>query len=283
MNDTETRLRDYLQTAAATVADTDQGPGLETAGTAHRRRWPVVLAAAAIAAILVLTASFLTRVLPDRSGPAEGPIPPLTDAAPRVPYTVRNGSSSTLYDGTQQVRIPAVDGTFLFWRAGGGWLGSQTPERGQFQAGILRPDGTFRPLGPVRSELPTPSPDRKQVALMHYLPNGQGEIVVVDLKSGREKAHTPAFQGWPALLGWNRTGIWFSTGDPSHPQLITWKPGSGQPREITVPHFDGGLSAPAASGSISLSTRNGDARCLQTGTLRDGRFEVLREYCDRGA
>ena len=62
MNDTETRLRDYLNAKADTVPDSAQGPGLEldSTGTSTRRRWvPMAGAAAGIAAVLTLSVPFL--------------------------------------------------------------------------------------------------------------------------------------------------------------------------------------------------------------------------------
>jgi hypothetical protein len=153
MNDTETRLRDYLQAKASTVPDTAQGPGLETPDGSHRR-WPVMLAAAGIAAILVLAASFLTRQ-PDTQVAPAGPV---SGAAPRVPYTVSQGRGVTLHDGARQVRVPS---TFLFdgffrGRVGGGWLTLETPRNRPMQVGLLLPDGSLPPARPSRRAGPGP-------------------------------------------------------------------------------------------------------------------------------
>ena len=145
MTDTETRLRDYLHTTAATVRDNPPGLDLETDGTPHRRRWPVLLAAAAIAIVLVLAASFLTRFSPDRSEPA-GPPAPVSGEAPRIPYTVSEKRVTTLYDGEQKVRVTFPSDGYFRGRVGGGWLALKMPENRILQAGILLPNGSFRTI-----------------------------------------------------------------------------------------------------------------------------------------
>jgi hypothetical protein len=272
MNDTETRLRDYLNTQAATVPHNAQGPGLEP--SAHRRHWPVLATAAAIALVLAVSVTFLTRLSSDTPEPA-GPVPA---TAPTIPYTV----GTTLHDGDQRVRVPkGIDG-FFFGRVDGGWLGMSLPKPGQFQAGVLNANGTFRLIGPNRADGTTLSPDRKQVAVMHYRSAAQGEIVVVDIKSGKAVSTTPLpYQ--PTLLGWNQSGLWMSNDTAPTSTLMIWpQPGSGQPQRLDVPGFDGGLNAPADTDTITLSTKNGNDHCLKAGILRDGALKVLRENCEAG-
>ncbi|MET9275904.1 hypothetical protein [Kribbella sp. NPDC003557] len=292
MTDTETRLRDYLQAQAATVPDDAQGPGLEPPGRRHH--WPVLVAAAAIALVLVLTVSFLTRTAPDRSVPVPaGPPPgPVSGAAPEVPYTLTSGrlrtDGSTLHDGDRTVRIPPGVGGF-FGRVGDGWLTMKSPAGGGSRAGILTPDGTFRALGPERIELVALSPDRRQVAIIHYLDGPKGEIVVVDIDSGRQVSRSPELPTRPSQLGWNRNGIWFrvdEVGDPSKPTqygLYGWRPKSHEVTRIDFPGYDGGLAVPAASDVVGLTTRRGNNRCLKAGVLRDGKFDEQRQYCDVAA
>ncbi|MGW5191361.1 hypothetical protein ACWEOO_19080 [Kribbella sp. NPDC004138] len=296
MTDTETRLRDYLHAQAATVPDDAEGPG--PAEPRQRRHWPVVTAAAGIALIVVLTVTFLTRTGPDRSIPVPaGPPPgPVSHAAPEVPYTLAGDRAKltselndfTLHDGDRTVRLPKGVGGF-FGRVDDGWLGMNMPAGGGSQAGILKPDGTFRPLGPERIELVTLSPDRRQIAVIHYLDDPKGEIVVVDVESGREVSRSPVLPTRPASLGWNRNGIWFRVdelGDPTKRTeygLYGWRPKSHQVARITFPGYDGGLAVPAASDVVGLTTRRGNNRCLKAGVLRDGRFELRREYCDVAA
>ncbi|WP_410788359.1 hypothetical protein [Kribbella sp. C-35] len=273
MTDTETRLRDYLHTQAATVPDNAQGPGLES--PERRRNWPVLAAAAAIVVVVVLAASLLTRG--DRPDPARRPAPPVSGAAPQVPYTVYEENS--LHDGKQTVRIPkGIDG-FFFGRVGGGWLGQQLSVPGQFRPGILLPNGIFRTLGPDRSDGQQLSPDRKQLAMYHYLSNTRGQVIVIDIQSGRQVAQLPAEAGRPTILGWNQDGLWL---DREKAGLVVWQPASGQQRRVSIAGFDGSASIPAAAGTVVVSAKAGGKRCLKAGALRDDGFKVLREYCDDG-
>ncbi|GAA3131314.1 hypothetical protein JOF29_007578 [Kribbella aluminosa] len=273
MTDTETRLRDYLQAQATTVPDTAQGPGFEP--LARRRHWPVLAAAAAIAVVLAVSVTFLTRLSGDTPQPAE----PVPTGPPTIPYT----DGTTLHDGGQRVRMPKGLDAFLFGRLdGGGWLAMSTPRPRQFQAAVLNPDGTFRAIGPERSDGNTLSPDRKQVAVMHYLTGTRGEIVIVDIKTGKAVSRTP-LSHQPTLLGWNRSGLWMANEGVTTNELMVWpQPGSGRPEHLDAPGFEGGLSAPADTDTIALTTRQGSDRCLKAGVLRDGALKILRQYCDAG-
>ncbi|MFG1905326.1 hypothetical protein [Kribbella sp. NPDC048928] len=291
MNDTETRLRDYLHSQAATVPDTAQGPGLER--STRRRHWPVLATAAAIAVVLVVTVTFLTRLAPDSSVPVPaGPPPgPVSNAAPEVPYTVLTGEKvtdlhATLHDGDRTVSIPrGVSG--FFGRVDGGWLAMSGP-RGD-HAAILKPDGTLRTLGPDHIELPALSPNRSQIAVIHRLEDTKGELVVVDVKSGKEVSRSPQLPVMPSQLGWAKDGIWYrvdEVGAPNKPtaySLHFWKPKSDHVMDVAFPNYDGGLAAPPTSDVVALTTRKGNNRCLKAGVLRDGAFDEAREYCDVAA
>jgi hypothetical protein len=274
MTDTETRLRDYLHAQAATVPDNAEGPGLDAG--ARRPHWPVLTAAAAIAVVLVLTVTFLTRMSSDRTEPAG----PVSDAAAKVPYILY--ADSALHDGDQKVRLPKGVDAF-YGRVDGGWLGVQLPVEPTPRVGILRPNGRFRALGPESSTGPALSPDRKQVAMVHSLASRKAEVVVVDIASGQEVSRSPVLAAGPAQLVWNRTGIWLRTDEMVLAKLALWKPGSQSTTPIEVPGFDGGLSAPADGDTVVLSTRSGDTKCLRAGVLRADGFKQLREYCEAGA
>lgn len=278
MNDTETRLRDYLQTTAATVSDNPPGLDLETDSTPHRRRWPVILAAAAIAVVLVLAASFLTRLSPAQPEPAA----PVSGEAPLIPYTVSKKRVTTLHDGAQQVRVTFPSDGYFRGRVGGGWLALTMPNNRILQVGILLPNGSFRPVGPPRSESPVLSPDGRQVVLVARQADQKGQVMVVDVRTGREIASTPVQARVPQILGWNKTGIWLSHDETNKPELLVWQPGSGQPQPITAPDFAGSRAIPGTTDMVVLSTRAGESRCLKAGVLRDTTFEVKREYCDQG-
>lgn len=276
MTDTETRLRDYLHTRAATVPDNAQGPGLEP--PERRRTWPVLAAAAAIVVVVVLAASLLTRSSRDQPDPARQPAPPVSGAAPQVPYTVYEESS--LHDGKQKVRLPKGVDAFFSGRVDGGWLGSWMPKSGQFQPLILMPNGTYRTLGPDRSDGQELSPDRKQLAMYHYLSNTRGQVIIIDIQSGRQVAQLPAEAGRPTILGWNQDGVWL---DREKAGLVVWQPASGQQRRLSIAGFDGSASIPAAAGTVVVSAKVDGKQCLKAGALRDDGFKVLREYCAEGS
>ncbi|WP_350277565.1 hypothetical protein [Kribbella sp. HUAS MG21] len=293
MTDTETRLRDYLHTQAATVPDTAQGPGLDE--PRRRNHWPVLATAAAIAFVLVLTVTVLTRMSPDSAIPVPaGPPPgPVSRAAPELPYTVATRARSsamifTLHDGDRRVRLSGGV-TGFSGRVDSGWLGWTMGPRSSSQAGVLKPDGTFRTLGPERSELPVPSPDRRQIAVIHRVDDAKGSIVVVDVKSGKEVSRSPELPIAPAQLGWNESGIWYRVDEPAGPNkptqysLHVWRPKSDRVAHVTFPEYNGGLAVPGASDVVGLTTRRGNNRCLKAGVLRDGGFDEVREYCDVAA
>jgi hypothetical protein len=289
MTDTEDRLRDYFQSRAGAVPDSDEGPGLDE--TPRSRHWPVLLSAAAIALVLGLTATVLTRLGPDDSQPAApsgtaSTAPgPLTDELPKIPYTTTKGTVTTLHDGAQTVVLPAGVDNYFSRRIDGGWLADRYTADG-FSAGILQPNGTYRQLGPAGSDMPTASPDRTQVAVARYVPGkNQGQILVLDVRTGKEIAHTPIGSA-PLVSGWNKYGIWFTSGEhdspPKLPTLFVWRPGSGQPQKVSVPDFEGTRAMPPGTDNFVLGTRKGNERCLNAGTLQDNKFVVQRAYCDKG-
>jgi hypothetical protein len=281
MNDTETRLRDYLQATAGTVPDTAPSLDLEKEVGAHRRRWPVVLAAAAIAVVLVLAASFLTRLGPTEPGPAREP-GPVSGEPPRVPYTVSANRVLTLHDGAQQIRVTFPSDGYFRGRVGGGWLTVKMPDDRVTQAGLLLPDGSFRAVGPARGSSPVLSPDGSQVVLVVRQPDQKGRVLVLDMRTGREVASTPVQARVPLILGWNKAGIWMSHDETNKPELLIWQPGSGRPQPVTAPAFNGARAIPGTTDKVVLSTRDGENRCLKAGVLRGTNFEVQREYCDKG-
>ncbi|MGZ0147352.1 hypothetical protein ACXJJ3_09785 [Kribbella sp. WER1] len=290
MTDTETRLRDYLHSEAATVPDSAQGPGFEP--PVRRRHWPVLASAAAIGVILVLTVTFLTRVSPGTSVPIPaGPPPgPVSHAAPDVPYVVMAGDTwtdlkATLHDGGQTLKVPAGVGSFA-GRVDGGWFGTKMGKGAQ--AAVLTADGTVRTFGPTQIELGVLSPDHRQAAVIQHL-DDKARIAVLDIKSGKELSHSPLLPGQPANLVWNQSGIWIRVdqfGGPNQPvtyELYTWRPKSDKANRVPLAHYDGGLMAAGATDVVAVTTRQGNNRCLEAGVLRDGKLDVTREYCDVAA
>jgi hypothetical protein len=282
MTDAETRLRDYLQTAAAIVPDTAQGPGLDTSAPPRRRRWPIVLAAASIGSVLVLASSFLAHLTSADPQPASEPAPPVSAAAPLIPYTTSTGGVAMLHDGSRQVRVSLRSDGYFRGRVGGGWLGLAMPDNRASQVGLLMPNGSFRPLGPGRTESPHASPDRTLVVMLARQADRSGRAVVVDVRSGREVASTPVQANVAVLIGWNQDGIWMLNDEGKQPILQVWQPKSGQPRRIIPPGFDGALAMPATASNVVWSTHEGVKRCLVAGVLRGTTVEVLRKYCEQG-
>lgn len=277
MNDTETRLRDYLQAKASTVADTAEGPGLDLDGPGHRR-WPVILAAAAIAAVLVLTASFLTRQNGNQIAPSGPPVPPPT-GAPRVPYLTQSRTATTLHDGPRRVAVKQRI-NFVNGRVAAGWLTSISGP-GPQPASILLPDGRFIPVGPAKGNFPTLSPDRSQIAVSTAYVGEKGRIVVIDIRTGKQVASTKDLGATPALLGWNQDGIWTSLGGVTD-KVMLWKPGQAQPRTVAIPGTTGGAVVQAGTRTTLVTSVSGGAQCIKAGFVDGDKFKVLRESCHQG-
>ncbi|MFD7157762.1 hypothetical protein ACFV9C_24390 [Kribbella sp. NPDC059898] len=289
MNDTENRLRDYLHTQAADAVPADaHGPGPEFGEPTRARHWPVLLSAAAVVLVLGLAATFLTHLGSGNADPAGRPTnvyaPPgaLTADLPKVPYTITKNNVSTLYDDGQAVRLPAGVETYFSRRVDGGWL-AQSDGPGDFKAGVLLQNGTFRQVGPERSDMPTLSPDRTQVAVVHSTAGTDlGQVLVLDLRTGREVSRTPV-GSVPLLRGWNKDGIWFSNGEHDSPPTIgtlyVWRPGSGEPQRVSVPGYAGSLDVPAEPGNVVVTTGTIGHECLVAGSLSDGKFVQQRKFC----
>ncbi|GAB3829211.1 hypothetical protein [Kribbella italica] len=284
MNDTETRLRDYLHTKAATVPDGAEPPGLDEAAARKRHLWPVVLAAAAIGAILVLTVPFLTR-LGDKTDPAK-PAPALA-----VPYTLsildsEGSGTKTLHDGKTAVQVPN-DVFSLSSRVDGGWAGTvSVPRTGGGNAqriGVLRPDGTFRAFGPKDTNYLAVSPDRRQLATAEPLGGGKTRIATYDVASGRQVAAVMVPHQTSIVYGWNKNGIWFAQDYKVGAQPLVWQPSTGRLIQLSVRGFDLRLIAPPNADRVMLVTRvKQGAWCIQAARLAGSGLVVDREHCGTG-
>jgi hypothetical protein len=288
MNDTETRLRDYLDAKASTVPTNDQGPGLLAETTRRRPVWPALAAAAAVVAVLAVTATVLTNA-DDKPAPAATPA---KAAAPKLPYIVteveivkdsRHGDvlgdeTSTLYDGSQKVRIPK--NVSISARVDGGWLGDTFTDKTSHVV-ILRPDGTTRNLGPELSHSPVLSPDGRQVAMIvdKFRGDEQGRVAVVDLDSGAEVGSTPLPRKVAVFGGWGGRGIFTFSDISGKYEFFAARPGDKQFQLMSLPGFDGGTVA--TSGDV-VALGAGGPGCLEAGVFRGNTFDVLRKYCERG-
>lgn len=285
MNDTESRLRDYLDAKAATVPNNDQGPGLLAGVTRRRPVWPALAAAAAVIAVLALALTVLPGHSKDQPPVAASP----ADAAPQLPYIVVthkdfNVMAQTLYDGKYKVRIPEGINNVRA-RLDGGWLADyDVPKKGS-RVVILQPNGKFRFLGPELASSPVLSPDGQQVAMLvprHFGDEG-GRIAVIDLKSGSETGSLPLPQNLSWLAGWNNRGIFVSSGGRDKAELFVAQPGDRQFQPVTLPGFIGGvLAMDAGTDVIAVGTGTGSGipeGCLEAGVVRGNKFDVLRKYC----
>jgi hypothetical protein len=292
MNDTETRLRDYLHAKAGTVPDSAHGPGLEvdSTGTSTRRQWaPMALAAAGIAAVLTLAVPFLSGLAnhqPSVAGlPAVGPVP---TGAPRIPYavTVQNNPDNPLdtwwaviHDGDQTVKNPGLKGDALA-RLDGGWLVTTGyPDPKKSQAAVVSPSGQVRPLGPLGAGYPVVSPDGRQIAVpLTTYGAKNNRVVVVDVKDGKEVSSVTVPTPNLELIGWNTDGIWMNPHSPDARPVTVWQPGSDDVR--TVGNLDGQLEVVRSNGTVvQLSNKGGRKYCATAATLGATGLEVKREYC----
>ncbi|GAB3934225.1 hypothetical protein GCM10029976_042870 [Kribbella albertanoniae] len=287
MNDTEARLRDYFEAMAATVSATARGPALTT--EVHRRQLalPMILTAAAVAAVLVLTVTFVNRVSADAPSAASTSV---VDASPQVPYIVndarrgRDRLTATLYDGSRTVRLPN-EIKLIYGRVGDGWLTQRvSAPGGDFRAAILQPNGALRTIGPSKADMPVLSPDRREIAVMtRTTPDGGGRFDVIDVASGvysRSKVAVP--RQMFLLHGWNQTGVWGSVESGGKAELFVWRPGQSAFEPVRVNGFTGSLAVSPATDTVAVATAAGNSRCVKAGALRDGKFNVERQHCASG-
>lgn len=280
-HDTESRLRDYLSEKAAAVPDSAGPPGLVTIPT-RRRTWPVLAAAAAIAAVLTLTVPLLVRLSdqPPAAGPA-GPVPI------SVPYILEK--DRTLYDGSTKVPLPGDGYRYsMIGRAASGWLVKKTkPEpaaRGiRTWVGILTKSGQFLPRGSGNMAEGALSPDRKRAVVREDGWGGKPEtrLVVVDLESG-ERLHTLTPLYYAELTGWNNRGIWYVERRAGFQQgAFVWEPGQSRGRLIPVADIEGGYDATRGTDRLIMTTSPGRELCAKVVAPRGtSAFETLVEICD---
>lgn len=281
MTDTETRLRDYLRSKAATIPD--EPPPLVLPSRPHRH-WPVVVAAAAIAAVLVIAIPVALHLSgKDKTAPpANKP-----DTGLKVPYVLDDGKTRTLHDGKLTLAWPDSL-TMPLGRVNGGWLttqdGAAKDVAGAFKNGVVTPDGHFRQIGPTGADLNLLSPDKSQVVMSQQLPHKQSRVGVYDVASGREVAALNLPYELTAFWAWNQAGIWLGEDYKVGAQPLLWKPGHGQPVQLSIPGFDLSLKGASETDKIQIITRTnkGESWCMKLGSVRGTSFVVDRQYCGTG-
>ncbi|MER7244977.1 hypothetical protein [Kribbella sp. NPDC000426] len=293
MNDTETRLRDYLNAKADTVPDSAHGPGLEldSTGTSTRRRWvPMAVAAAGIAAVLTLAVPYLHGLTkPDQPSvaglPATGPV---STGAPRIPYTTTVDNNpdnpldtwwALLHDGGTTVKNPGVKGQVVARTEGGWFVQTGYPDPDKAQVAILSANGKVRPIGPLGGFSPSISPDGQQfaVALSKY-GRAENRVAVVDIRSGKEVASLSVKIPNLELVGWNKDGIWMEEHSPDPVAVKLWQPGATEVR--TVGTFSAGtLQVTRSTNIVTHITYKGDQSCVTAATLGAKGLETKRQYC----
>jgi hypothetical protein len=300
MSDTETRLRDYLQAKADTVADTSAGPGLETTGTTSGRRgWmPIALAAAAIGAILVLAVPYLMARTdagrPDPAGttqptpaaPTKGPVPTY---APRVPYTLAVNTKPvtsldpvwvSLFDNGKTIKNPGNIGEVV-GRVADGWLVLKGTIGSRRSLGVLDTSGKFRTLGPSNAASPYLSPDHRQVVVGQSTgepgtpsPDDDSHIVVLDVATGKEVARISGPGVGPA--GWTKDGVLLMGGTQANPTVLSWQPGSQQTTQVHGLQHAETMQAIPATGQLLENDWKG---CVRLGIVRGDQFVEQHKYC----
>ncbi|WP_371400925.1 hypothetical protein OHA10_23465 [Kribbella sp. NBC_00662] len=294
MNDTETRLRDYLNAKADTVPDSAHGPGLEldSTGTSTHRRWaPMALAAAGIAAVLTLAIPFLHGLTKHDDQPSVSGLPaigPVSAGAPKIPYTtlVQNNPDNPLdtwwaavHDGGKTVKNPGVKGNVVARTAGGWLVNTGYPDPDKAQVAIVSTSGKVRPLGPLGGSDPWVSPDGQQfaVALSKY-GRAENRVAVVDVRTGKEVSSLTVKTPNLELIGWNKDGIWLDEHSPDPVPVKLWQPGSTDVR--TVGTFGpSSLHVTRSNNIVTHITFKGDQSCVTAATLGAKGLESKREYC----
>jgi hypothetical protein len=273
MTDTETRLRDYLQTKAATVPDDAEPPGLDEP-VARRRIWPVLAAAATIAAVLAVpVVSKLTAEPPPSVQPAAKP-------GLRVPYAVM-ANPVTLHDGEVTVRLDDTMTSFRdSARVDGGWviLHQDKQFRG-YRLGLLRPTGTVTPFGPAAAFGFAVSPDHRQVVTVTPAGAGKAHLVILDVATGNEVERRELPSGELTPVGWNKEGVWLIAEYSSKVLPVVWKPGADQFTQLQVEDYGANLFVGSTSDRVMAVTKKGSTTCLKAGSARDGELDVDAEYC----
>jgi hypothetical protein len=142
-----------------------------------------------------------------------------------VPYTLTasSGARGFLQDGNVRVPLPANRRFFSWGRVECGWLGALMTADERLELGVLETSGEFRSFGTASGDGTSLSPDGRQAAFIR-VSGAQGELVIVDVATGRKTASTP-IPPVSDVLGWNSHGIWFAPRREGTETRL-WRPGS---------------------------------------------------------
>jgi hypothetical protein len=116
------------------------------------------------------------------------------------------------------------------------------------------------------------------------LANSKSRVSVYDLATGREVVTlTLPFQ-LTVVWAWNRAGIWLGEDYKVGAQPMLWKPGQGQPVQLSVPGFDLSLQGARETDKVQVITRTnkGESWCMKVGSVQASRLVVDRQYCGTG-
>jgi hypothetical protein len=286
--DTESRLRSYLQARAQSYPEASVPPGLP-GDPGSRRRWPVLLAAAAVIAVLAATVS--TVRLLDRGDPAT-----TGGTGPTMPYVLVAEDSATLHDGDTAVRLEERTSHFVLGRVADGWVVRKMVKRDQpppagglpvgvDQIGIVDRSGRFTPVGPQEVLDAVVSPDHTQVAIVSRVAGNSARMAVFDLAAKKEVASVPVHAS-VSTAAWNRHGIWIHQTAVTHPvDVYVWRPGQPQPQRVGGVTSDGLVVAAGTTDRIIVQGSRGTGWCLRVlepRTTTPMTMTTVREHCASG-
>lgn len=296
-NDTESRLRDFLDAKASTVLDDALAPSRERTPsqeiTRRRLHWPVMAAAAAVLAlVLPLALHFGNRETPASDTGTlvwkAGAGKVSTIAKPsglQVPYLLSTlditEHTAVLYDGTTRVTLPPAQMPSLVGRVANGWVIKLSNLGVPEVVGILDRSGRFAQLA-THVDWAVLSPDGTKVAVGRRI-GDTNRLVVIDVAAGRQVAMLPTPYSQIQVYGWNRDGVWYSeyVSGSNQPQPHVWQPGA-EPRVVELSGFKG-IQVAANSNRLAVTVQIDGRQCVRVVTLpTTGTFTTLREHCLKG-
>jgi hypothetical protein len=155
---------------------------------------------------------------------------------------------------------------------------------GESKNGVVTADGHFRQIGPTGAQVNLLSPDKSQVVMSQQLPNKKSRVSVYDIATGHEVAVLNLPYELAVVWAWNQAGIWLGEDYKVGAQPMLWKPGQGQPVQLSIPGFDLSLKGASETDKIQVITRTnkGESWCMKLGSFQGAAFVVDRQYCGTG-